>query len=112
VIEKITKTVYRCTCELEGCSGVEPGTEKHIPWNSNDPNPDRCRWCLRRTWNGQDLRLRHLITANGKTRRISEWATSTGMSAKTIRARLKAGWSEEEAVNLPPGTIRKRGKTR
>jgi hypothetical protein len=95
VIEKINKTVYRCTCEHKDCIG------KGKSWISDDPDPERCRWCGRRTWNGQDLRHKRLVTANGKTQRISEWAKETGIEVRTIRARLRLRWTEDDAVNTP-----------
>jgi hypothetical protein len=94
LIEKIDKTVYRCTCELAGCKKS---------WMSDDSCPERCRWCGRRTWNGQDLRRKHLITAKGKTQQVSAWAKETGISKQTIQARLRLGWSESDAVTIPVG---------
>ena len=96
-VEKIKKTVLLCTCELKGC---------RKSWQSQDEEiPDRCRWCGRRTWNGQNKRL-HLITAKGKTLPIFEWAEKTGLGRATILARLNAGWSDEDAVGIPVGRRR------
>ena len=94
MIEKIDKTVYRCTCELSGCKKS---------WTSDDPNPERCRWCGRRTWNGQDKRRQHLITAHVKTQRVSAWAKDTGISKQVIQGRLRLGWKPEDAVSVPVG---------
>lgn len=42
------------------------------------------------------------ITANGATRRISEWAKSTGIPATTLHYRLTVlSWTEEAVVNTP-----------
>ena len=92
MIEKIDKTVYRCTCELSDCGKS---------WTSYNACPGRCRWCGRRLWNGQDMSRKHLITAQGKTQNISSWAREIGLSPQTICARLKAGWTEEDAVSVP-----------
>ncbi len=94
MIEKLNKTVYRCTCELSGCKKS---------WESNDSCPERCRWCGRRTWNGPDKRKKHFITAKGKTQRISAWAKETGIGKATIAARLRLGWSDSDAVTVPVG---------
>jgi hypothetical protein len=97
-VEKVTQTKYRCICELSDC----PGKKK--PWLSGDALiPERCRWCGRRTWNGQDLRRKSLLTAKGRTQEVSVWAKETGLSRQTIRARIKAGWNPEDAVSLLPG---------
>ena len=92
MIEKIDKTVYKCTCELEDC---------RKSWLSYDPAPERCRWCGRRTWKGTDKRPKRLITAKGKTMRISEWAKETGITVRLIRGRLRLGWADEDAVSVP-----------
>lgn len=94
MIEKINKTVYKCTCQLSGCKKS---------WTSDDPCPERCRWCGRRTWNGKDSRRKRLITAKGKTQRVSKWAEETGISKQTILARLRLGWKPEEAVTVSVG---------
>lgn len=94
--EKINTTRYRCKCELRDCSG------KGQAWLSEDDRvPERCRWCGRRTWNGE-LKRAHLVTAFGKTQRISEWARETGISKALIRFRVLAGWSSEAAVSVKP----------
>jgi hypothetical protein len=50
-VEKITKVVNRCVCELPDCIG------KGRPWDSKDEKiPKRCSWCKRTGWNGQDRR--------------------------------------------------------
>lgn len=46
------------------------------------------------------------ITANGETLLLQEWANRTGIERRTISARLKMGWSAEDAVSIPP---RKKG---
>ena len=96
-IEKITSTRYRCRCELPDC----PGNGK--PWLSEDSKiPERCRWCRRRTWNPKDKRPIKLITIDGETKKVSEWAESAGLSPILIRWRLRHGWDEKEAVTTPP----------
>jgi hypothetical protein len=91
MVEKKTKTILKCTCDLKGCGKSWESEGKEIP--------ERCRWCGRRTWNGQDRRS-HRITAKGKTQRISEWAKETGIGKATIRARVVAGWSPEQALGF------------
>lgn len=46
------------------------------------------------------------IEFNGQTHTIPEWATITGISAKTLRARLHAGWDVEKALTTD---IQRRG---
>ena len=64
MIEKITKTVYRCTCELADCCGIDPKTGQPRPWESEGEKiPERCSWCKRRSWNGQDRRRKDAAAA-------------------------------------------------
>lgn len=43
----------------------------------------------------------HLLTA-GETRTIPEWSRKTGISRWTILARIKRGWTPEEAIGRSP----------
>ena len=93
--EKISLTRYKCICELPNC----PGDKE--PWISDsDHIPERCTHCGRRTWNG--AKKAHMITAFGKTQRISQWAKETGINKALIRYRILAGWNAEDAVSLVP----------
>ena len=100
--EKIKSTRYRCRCELPDCPG------KGEPWLSKGNRvPERCNWCLRRTWNGTDKRKNTLLTAHGKTQRLSAWAKESGLSVQLIHHRVKIGMSTEDAVTIPAGSARK-----
>ena len=93
MVTVITETKTQCTCDVCRKS-----------WKTRtDKLPGRCRWCGKRTWNGQDLRPRRLLTALGKTQHLSAWAKETGIGKGTILARLKLGWSDEKAVTTSVG---------
>ena len=47
-------------------------------------------------------RGRRMITANGQTMSLIQWAEFTGISAGAILTRIKAGWSEQDAATTPP----------
>lgn len=42
-----------------------------------------------------------LITYEGKTRTVTEWAKELGMSYEVIRARLRYGWDAEKILTTP-----------
>ena len=42
------------------------------------------------------------IEFNGETHTISEWAAKIGIVPRSLRDRLKAGWSVEKALTTPP----------
>jgi len=43
-----------------------------------------------------------MLTAGGLTLPIAEWARRTGLARGAIHCRLRRGWSEEDAVRVPP----------
>lgn len=45
-------------------------------------------------------------TLNGETKHLTEWAQDLGVSAATIYYRLKRGWSLEEALTIPPSSVK------
>lgn len=58
---------------------------------------NNCEW---QPWAKQARNKRNTLrlTINGISKPIADWADETGIDAGTIRARLRAGWSNEEAT--------------
>lgn len=68
---------------------------------NGDYSPDNCRWATRTTQN-RNTRQNRIITINGESMTLSEWAELTGMQRQTIAARIdKLGWSQKDAVTKP-----------
>lgn len=44
-----------------------------------------------------------MLTYNGETKHVSQWASDIGISSFSLRHRLKNGWSIEDAVTKPRG---------
>ena len=65
-----------------------------------DYSPDNCRWATS-VQQANNTSRNHIISANGKSMTIAEWARETGIGQHTISARLKYGWSQAEAVSIP-----------
>lgn len=59
------------------------------------------RWATK-TQQSRNSRQNTLITFNGVTRCVSEWAELTGQSDTGLRHRLSRGWSVERALTKPP----------
>jgi hypothetical protein len=87
--------------------GPRPSLQHSIdryPNPSGNYEPGNVRWASlseqRRNHKKPDL---HLLTVNGVTKCIADWAKESGLSAFTISTRiLQLGWSHEDAVSLPP----------
>ena len=66
--------------------------------------PENCRWVTMKTQQN-NKRNNHLVTLDGVSHTITEWSEILGINKTTIRERLRAGWTDTEALTTP---IRKR----
>ena len=65
--------------------------------NGKGYSPENCVWATMKDQQN-NRRNNHLVTHNGETKTISQWAEITGMRQATIWARLKNGWDVEKAL--------------
>jgi hypothetical protein len=68
--------------------------------------PDNCRWVTPRE-NGLNKRNNRLITINGETRTLSEWAEISGINYDLLWYRVHAGWTGTDMLK-PPRTSRQK----
>lgn len=59
-----------------------------------------CRWATRKQQQ-RNRRTNVLLTLDGETACLSEWAERTGIRFNRLRIRLKSGWSTERALTTP-----------
>ena len=62
--------------------------------------PENCRWITRKG-QANNRTSNRLITYNGETKTIQQWADITGISHKTISQRIASGWSIDKTMTTP-----------
>jgi hypothetical protein len=60
--------------------------------------PDNCRWVTQLV-NSRNKRNSVMITWNGVTLHIAEWAEKLGIKYKTIKTRYRQGWSVDRMLS-------------
>lgn len=65
--------------------------------NSKGYSKDNCKWATRHEQMA-NCRTAKLLTYNGETKCMSQWARDLGVDPKTLTYRLKQGWTLEKAL--------------
>ena len=96
--------------------GPRPSKRHSIERLDNEGNYScgKCPECKRRKWlancvwatprvQSRNNRRNHIITFRGKSRLLTDWAKRIHIGYRTLYARLKRGWSVEDAITRPLG---------
>lgn len=70
--------------------------------NDKSYSPDNCRWTTT-TIQSRNKRSNVILTFNGQTKILADWALKLGMDRGAIELRLKRGWTVEKALTTPIG---------
>jgi hypothetical protein len=68
-----------------------------FPNKRGNYEPSNVRWATR-SEQARNTRLNRLLTANGKTQTLEEWAIETGIPKSTLFNRLKRGWNDQACI--------------
>lgn len=63
--------------------------------------PENCRW-VDMIAQANNKRTNRKVEYNGETHTISEWSRIVDIEKNTLRRRLNAGWSVEDALTIRP----------
>jgi hypothetical protein len=78
-------------------------TLDRIDHSNPEYGPDLVRWASKGTQSHNRSNVKTLTDSQHNSYSIAEWSRKTGLSESTIRARLKAGKTPDEALYTPTG---------
>lgn len=73
--------------------------------NNGGYEPTNCKWSSD-VEQGRNRRNTIMLSCDGETRPLTEWAEITGINQKTLRNRKYLGWTDEEILRTPVSMAR------
>ena len=72
--------------------------------NNQGYSKENCHWATKKE-QSVNRRTTKFIEFNGETLCMADWSRKLGCEKKVISQRLKAGWTIEQALTMPKGTV-------
>lgn len=61
---------------------------------------ENCKWATKEE-QGNNSKINHPLTYNGKTQNVSQWARELKIPVYTLYQRISKGWTDEETLSIP-----------
>lgn len=86
---------------LEDMGGRPDGTSlDRFPNDAKEYNKKNCRWATPKE-QARNRSGNKLLSLNGKTKTMAEWAEITGISINHMRSRFRNGWTIQKTLSTP-----------
>ena len=90
-------------------TGYKPGLTIDRIDNAKGYSPDNCRWATTAQQN-RNYSRNHLITYQGRTQCLADWADEMGVNRATLLLRIKRGWSMDRLFDTRDGRTLRYGR--
>ena len=100
-------SAFRSFLLIMGPKSDDSFTLDRVDFNNPEYSPENCRWASKALQTANRASTRYYTDDTGLRLSAREWEKRTGVSRQTMAARVKGGWSVDDAVHTPLSAPRK-----